>query len=186
MTESSENGHLILFLILDLCCCSVAQLCPMLCNAVDCSTPKTSLSYTIYQRLSNSCPLTQWCHQPSHPLLRPSPPAFNLSQHQALFFPSGDQSIGASTSASVLPMSIQGWFPLGWTDLISLQSKGSCSPRVLSNTTVQKHQFFGAQLSLYSNSQSIHNYWKNHSFWLNGSLSAKWWLCFLIRFLGLS
>ena len=62
----------------------------------------------------------------------------------------GGQSIGASGSASVLPVSIQGWFPLGLTGLISLQSKGLS--RVFSNTTVQKHQFFGAQLSLYSNS----------------------------------
>jgi len=62
------------------------------------------------------------------------------------FFPSGGQRIGVSASASVLPMNIQNWFPLGWTDWISLQSKGLS--RVFSNTTVQKHQFFGAQLSL--------------------------------------
>ena len=60
--------------------------------------------------------------QPSHPLSSPSPPAFNLSQHQGLF-KWGGQSIGASASASVLPVNIQDWFPLGWTDLISLQSK---------------------------------------------------------------
>ena len=60
-------------------------------------------------------------------------------------FASGGQSIGASSSASVLPMNIQGWFPLGWTGWISLQSKGLS--RVFSNTTVQKHQFFGAPLS---------------------------------------
>ena len=66
--------------------------------------------------------------QPSHPLPSPSPPAFNPSQHQSLFqcqfFASGDQSIGASASASILPMNIQDWFPLGLTGLISLQSKG--------------------------------------------------------------
>ena len=89
--------------------------------------------------------------QPSHPLLCPSPPAFNLSQHQGLFlmnqlFTLGGQSIGASASASVLPMNIQSLFPLGLTSLMSLQSKGLS--RVFSNTTVQKHQFFGAQLSL--------------------------------------
>ena len=90
--------------------------------------------------------------QPSHPLSSPSPPAFNLSQHQGLFqgvsqpFPSGGQSIGASASASVLPMNIQDWFPLGLTGWISLQSKGLS--RVFSNTTVQKHQFFSTQLSL--------------------------------------
>ena len=85
---------------------------------------------------------------PSHPLRSPSPPTFNLSQHQGLFqwvqfFTSGGQSIGASASASVLTMNIQDWFPLGLTGLISLLSKGLS--RVFSNT-IQKHQFFGAQL----------------------------------------
>ena len=88
--------------------------------------------------------------QPSHPLLSPSPPAFNLSQHQGLF--KGVRSsrqvakVLVSASASVLPMNIQDWFPLEWTGWISLQSKGLS--RVFSNTTVQKHQFFSAQLSL--------------------------------------
>ena len=67
------------------------------------------------------------------------------------FFPSGGQSIGVSTSASVLPMNIQDWFPLGWTSWTSLLSKGLS--RIFSNTTPQKHQFFSAQLSLESNSQ---------------------------------
>ena len=83
--------------------------------------------------------------QPSRSLLSPCLPTFNLSQHQGLFpmswlLVSGGQSTGASASASVLPMNIQYWFPLGWTGLISLQSKGLS--RVFSNTTVQKHQFF--------------------------------------------
>ena len=99
---------------------------------------------------SNSCPLSQWCLPTSHPLSAPSSPAFNLSQHQGLskcqFFASGGQNIGVSASASVLPMNIQDWFPLGWTGWISLQSKGPS--RVFSNTTVQNHQFFGTQLSL--------------------------------------
>ena len=75
------------------------------------------------------------------------------------FFTSGGQNIGASASASVFPMNIQGWFPLGLTGLISLQSKGLS--RVFSNTAVQKHQFFGTQLSLWSNyyiHTSIHPY----------------------------
>ena len=98
--------------------------------------------------------------QPSHPLSSLSPPAFNLSQHQGLFpvsqlFASGGQSIGASASASVLLTNIQDWFPLVWTGLISLQSKGLS--RVFSNTTVQKHQFFSAQISLWSNSH-IHTW----------------------------
>ena len=89
--------------------------------------------------------------QPSHPLSSPSPPAFNLSQHQgsfqtSQFFTSGGQSIGLSASTSVLPMNTQDWFPLGWSGWISLQSKGLS--RVFSNTTVQNHQFFGIQVSL--------------------------------------
>ena len=90
--------------------------------------------------------------QPSHPLLSPSPPALNLSQHQSFqtsqFFTSGDQSIGVSASTPVLLLNIQNWSPLGWTGWISLQSKGLS--RVFSNTTVQKHQFFSTQLSLLS------------------------------------
>ena len=76
------------------------------------------------------------------PSVFPASGSFPTSQ----FLASGGQSIGASASVSVLPMNIQGWFPLGWTGWISLQSKGLS--RVFSNTTVQKHQFFGAQLSL--------------------------------------
>ena len=80
--------------------------------------------------------------QPSHPLSSPFPPAFNLCQHQGLqmsqFFTSGGQSIGVLASASVLPMNIQDWSPLGWTGMISLQSKGLS--RVFFNIIVQKHQ----------------------------------------------
>ena len=94
--------------------------------------------------------------QPSHPLLSPSPVALNLSQHQGLFqsqlFLSGGQNIGASASASVLPVNIQGWFPLGLTGLISLLSK-----RLFSSTTIWKYQFFRAQPSLWSNSH-IHTW----------------------------
>ena len=97
--------------------------------------------------------------QPSHPLLSPSPPTFNLSQHQGCFkcqyFTSGGQSIGVSASTSVLPMNIRSWFPLGWTGLISLQSKGLS--RVFSSTTVQKHQFFSTQPALWSSSH-IHTW----------------------------
>ena len=98
--------------------------------------------------------------QPSHPLLSPSPsclqsfPAsgyFQMSQ----FFTSGGQSIGVSASASVLPMKIQDWFPLGLTGLISFWSKGLS--RIFSNTTVQKDQFFYAQPSLWSKSH-IHTW----------------------------
>ena len=85
------------------------------------------------------------------PSILPSIRVFPMSR----LFTSGGQSIGASALASVLPVNIQGWFPLGWTGWISLQSKGLS--RVFSNTTVQKHQFFCTQLSLYSNSH-IHTW----------------------------
>ena len=103
---------------------------------------------------SNSCAGSQWYH-PTIPssvipntfylLSFPESGSFLMRQ----FFTSGGQSIEATASASALPMNIQDWFPLGLTALISLQSKGF--PRVFSNTTVQKHHFFGAQLSLWSN-----------------------------------
>ena len=97
--------------------------------------------------------------QPSHPLLSSSPPAPNPSQHQSFplsqLFTWGGQTTGVSALASVLPMNIQDWFPLGWTGWISLQSKGFS--RVFSNTTVQKHQFSGAQPSSQSNSH-IHTW----------------------------
>ena len=82
-----------------------------------------------------------------HPLLLPFQSFSALGSFpKSWFFTSGGQSIGVSASASVLPMNIQDWFPLGWTGWISLQSKGLS--RVFCNTTVQKHQFFGTQLSL--------------------------------------
>ena len=96
---------------------------------------------------SNSCPLSQWCHPTvsssvvpfsSHLQSFPASRSFPMSQ----FFTSGGRSIRVSASASVLPMNIQDWFPLGWTGWISLRSKGLL--RVFSSTTVQKHQFFGA------------------------------------------
>ena len=96
---------------------------------------------------SNSCPLSRWCHPT---FSSRSSPTFNLSQHQGLFKPVSSspqvQSIRISASSSVFTLNIQDWFPLGWTGWISMLSKGL--PRVFSNTTVQKHQFFGAQLSL--------------------------------------
>ena len=99
-------------------------------------------------------------------------------------FASGGQSIRASASATVLPMNIQGWFPSGWTGWISLQSKGLS--RVFSNTTSRNHQFFGAQLSLWSNSHICTQPLEKPQLWLHGSLSAKFCLCSLIHCLGLS
>ena len=108
---------------------------------------------------TNPCPLSRWCHPTisssvilfSCPQSFPASGSFQMSQ----LFPSGGKSTGVSVSTSVLPMNTQDWSPLGWTGWISLQSKGLS--RVFSNTTVQKHQFFGAQLSSQSNSH-IHTW----------------------------
>ena len=118
---------------------------------------QASLSFTISLSLLKLMSID--AIQPSHPLSPPAPPALSLAQHQESFpmswlFVSGDQGIGASTSASVLPMNIQGWFPLGWTTLISLLSKEL--PRIFSITAIQKHQFFGTQPSLWSSSHMHH------------------------------
>ena len=116
---------------------------------------------------SNSCPSSWWCHPaisssdvPFSSCLQscPASGSFPLSQ----FFTSAGQSIGASASASGLPVNIQDWLPLGLTGLVCLQSKGLS--RVLSSTTVQNHHFSSTQLSLQSNSHIHHDYWENHSF----------------------
>ena len=113
---------------------------------------------------SNSCPIGWWCHPaisssviPFSSCLQffPASGCFQMSQ----FFTSGGQSIGVSALASVLPMNIQDWFPLGWTSWTSLESKGLS--RVFSNTTVQKHQFFGLSFLYSPTLTSIHDYWKN-------------------------
>ena len=154
---------------------------------------------------SNSSPLSKWCHptilssvapfssaqthvhpvddatssyivSSSCPQSFPELGYFQISQ----FFTSGGQSIGDSASSSVLTMNIQDFFPLGWTDWISMQSKWL--PRVFSNTTVQKHQFFCAQLPLWSNSH-IHTWpLEKPQLWLDRRLLAKWCVCFLISF----
>ena len=109
---------------------------------------------------SNSCPSSRWCHQAisssvvpfsSYPQSLPASESFPVSQ----FFIWGGQSTGVSALASFLPKKSQGWSPSEWTGWISLQSKGLS--RVFSNTTVQKHQFFSAQLSSQSNSH-IHTW----------------------------
>ena len=108
---------------------------------------------------SNSCPLSRWCHPTilssvipfSCPQSFPASGFFQINQ----LFTWGGQSIGVSASTSVLPMNSQDWSPLGWTGWISLVSKGLS--RVFSNSTVQKHQFFGTQPSLWSNSH-IHTW----------------------------
>ena len=136
---------------------------------VDCSSVHSAVSYSLWPHgfqhasllcpspipgaCSNSCTLSQWCH----PTLSSSAFPFSCLQSfpisgsfpKSQFFAVGGQSIGASASASVLQMNIQDWFPLGLANLISLQSEGLS--RVFSNSTVQKHQFFSTQPSLWSN-----------------------------------
>ena len=137
--------------------------CPTLCDLMGCSTRGFPVRHCFPEFAQIHVHWIRNAIQPSHPLSPPSPscpqsfPAsgsFPMSQ----LFTSGGQIIGSSASVSVLPMNIQGWFPLVLTGLISLLAKGLS--RVFSITTVQKHQFFGAQTSLWSSSH-IHTWlWK--------------------------
>ena len=154
---------------------SVAQSCPTLCNPMDCSTP----GFSVHQKLPE---LAQthfyWVNnaiQPSHPLSSPSPPAFNLSQHHIF----SNESVLRirwpkywSFSFSISPSNeYSGLISLRLTGLISLRSKGLS--RVFSNTTVQKHQFFSSQFSLWPNSH-IHTWLLEKPYlWLDRPLSAK-------------
>ena len=137
---------------------------------------------------SNSCPLSRWWHPtisssviPFFSFLQSFPASGSFPK--SLLFTSDGQSIGASASASVFSMNIQGWFPVGLTGLILL-SKGLS--RVFSSTTIQKHQLFGTQPSLWSNSHICTWLLEKTLLWLYGPLLAKWCLCFLICCLGLS
>ena len=141
---------------------SVAQSCLTLCYPMNRSMPGLPVHHQLPEFTQTHILLVGDAIQPPHPLLSLSPLAFNLSLHQGLFqwVSSCGQSIGVSDSASVLPMNIQDWFPLGLIVLI-LQTKGLS--RVFSSTRVQTHQFFGAQLSLESNSHVYTWLLKNHS-----------------------
>ena len=130
---------------------SVAQCCLNRCDCRDCSTPGLlvrhqlpELTQTRVHWVGDAMQTRSCFVVPFSSCLQsfPASGSFQMSQ----LFASCSQSIGVSASAWVLPMNIQDWFPLGWTDWISLQCRGFS--RVFSNTTVQKHQFFGAQLSL--------------------------------------
>ena len=143
---------------------SVTQSCPTLCDPMDHSTPGLPVHHQLPEFTQTHVHWVGDANQPSHPLSSPSP-TFNLSQHHSLFksqlFASGGQSIGVSASASVLPMNIQDWSPLGWTGWISLQSKGLS--RVFSNTTVQKDHTSALSFLYSPTLTSIHDYWKHHS-----------------------
>ena len=129
---------------------SVAQSCPTLCDPMNRSTAGLPVHHQLPEFSQTHVHWVRDAIQPSHPVVPfsscpqsfPASGSFQMSQ----LFIWGGQSIGVSASTSVLPLNTQDWSPLGWTGWISLQSKGLS--RVFSNTTVQKHQFFGAQLSL--------------------------------------
>ena len=138
---------------------SLAQSCPTFCNPHGLQHARPTYPSQAPRVYSNTCPLSQWCHPTISSFIVSfssrlqsflASGSFQMSQ----FFTSGGQSIRVSTSTSVLPLEIQDWFPLGLNGWLSLQSKGLS--RVF-NTTIQKHQFFSAQLSLHSNSH-IHTW----------------------------
>ena len=147
-------------------CCSVIQSCPTLCDPMDCSTSGFPVHHHLPELAQTHVHWVGDAIQPSCPLLSPSPSALDLSQHQGIFqwvsSSSGDHSTGASASASVLPMNIQDWFPLGLTDLISLQSKGLSwtfpTPHFKSINSSVLCLLYGPTLTF------IHDHWKNHRF----------------------
>ena len=128
---------------------SITQSCPTLTDPIDCSTPGFPVHHQLPEWIQTHVHWVSDTIQLSHPLSSPYSPAFNLSHPQGLFqwdrssHQVAGQNIGALASTSVLPMNIQGWFPLGWIDWISLQSKALS--RVFCNIATGKHQFFGAQ-----------------------------------------
>jgi len=137
-----------------------------LCNPMNCSMTGVPVLYHLPEFAQSHVHWVGDAIQPSHLLLPPSPLVLNLSQHQPLstsqIFISGDQIIGASASASVLPMNIQSWFHLGLTDLIFLLSKEFS--RVFSSTTLQSINSSVLSLLYGPTLISVHDYWKNYSF----------------------
>ena len=137
------------------CCCLVSQLCPTLCNLMDCSMSGFPVLHCLPELAQTHVHWVGDAIQPTCPLSSPSPPAFNLSQHQGPFkWVSSSHQVAKVLELQLQHQSFQ-WlfridFPLGLTGLIPLPSKGLA--RVFSNTTVQKHQSFCAQPSLWSNS----------------------------------
>ena len=190
MSTESEmpSNHLVLWHHLSSCLQSfsaqlnsVTLLCLAFCTQMDCSMsdpPCPSPEFT----QTHAHPTISFSAAPfsSHLQSFPASGSFQMNQ----LFASGGQRIGASASASVLPMNIQDWFPLGLISLTSLISKELS--RVLSSTIVQKHQFFSAQSFLHSKSH-IHTWpLEKSELWRQGPLSTKWYFCFLLGCLGLS
>ena len=135
---------------------SVAQSCPTLFDPMNRSTPGLPVHHQLLEFTQTHVHQVSDAIQPSRPLSSPSPPAPNPSQHQSLFqWVNPSQEVAKVLEFQLYPKKSQGWSPSEWTGWISLQSKGLS--RVFSNTTVQKHQFFGAQPSSQSNSH-IHTW----------------------------
>ena len=135
---------------------SVSQSCPTLVDPMDCRMPGFPVHHHLLELPQTHVHWVSDAIQPSHPLSSPYPPAFNLFQHQGFFlmsrlFTSGDQSIGTSASASVLPMNIQDWFPLGWTGWISFAVQGTLKSLLQHHSSkasiLWRSAFFTVQLS---------------------------------------
>ena len=146
----TDAGCFRIFSITLSCGCSVTKSCLILRDPMDCSPPSFPVPPHLPE-FAQACPLNQWCHptiSSSVTLFSFCPQSFPASGSfpMSWLFTSDGQSIGASASA----LNIQGWFPLGFTGLISFQLKWTS--KVFSNTTIRQHQFFGAQPSLWSNS----------------------------------
>ena len=157
------------------CFCSVAQSCLIFCDPMEFSTPGFPVLH-FPRDCSNACPLSEWCHPtisssvvPFSSCLQsfPASGSFLMSQ----LFASGGQNIGASASASVLPTNIQGLisFRMDWLDLLTVQG----TLKSLLQHHISTHEFFSAQLSLWSNTLIYTWYWKNHSFDYTDLLSAR-------------
>ena len=157
-----------LTLLIFCCCCSASRSYPAVCDPMDCSTPGFPILHCLPELAQTYVHRVGDAIQPSRPLLSPFPPAFNLSQPSGSFLMSrlfvlGGHGIGASISASVLPASIQGWFPVWLTGLISLLSKGLS--RAFSSTTVQLgtlwncEQMIHQEHMLWSSERSIFGAW---------------------------
>ena len=148
---------------------SVTQSCPTLCDPTDCSMPGLPVHHQLTEFTQTQVHWVSDAIQTSHPLLSPSPPAFNLSQHQGLFkwIRSSNQvakywSFSFSIRASVLPMNIQNWFPLEWTGWISLQSKGLS--RVFSKPQFESINSLVLSFLYSPTLTSIHDHWRNYIF----------------------
>ena len=159
LVNKPKNKNHIIYIYISVHFSSVTQSCPTLCDPMNCSTPGLSVHHQLLEFTQTHVHWVGDAIQPSHPLSSPSPPVPNPSHHQSLFqwvsYLHQVAKVLVLASTSVLPMNTQDWSSLGWTGWISLQSKGLS--RVFSSTTVQKDQFFGAQLSSQSNSH-IHTW----------------------------